>query len=94
MSVDEQTVKQVASLARLDLTPKEVKQFQKELSEVLSHFKILEKVKTKNIEPAFHPLPIKNATRKDTVEPSLPRKKALANTKNKEDGYFTGPSVV
>ena len=90
--VDKKTVQKVAEVARLNLSEKELEQFQKDLNEILQAFSILEKAP--QAKPSFQPIEIKNATRKDEVEDSLPREKALANTKNKEDGYFKGPKVV
>jgi aspartyl/glutamyl-tRNA(Asn/Gln) amidotransferase C subunit len=42
-----ETVKHVARLARLDLTDKELKNFQKDLDDVLLAFKDLDKAKTR-----------------------------------------------
>ena len=57
-------------------------------------FKILEKAPVKSVKPSFQTIEIRNVTRKDVVEESLPREKALVNTKNKEKGFFKGPRVV
>ena len=87
-------VKRVAEIARLSLTSQELKEMDRELKEVLKEFRVLEKANTSGVEPSFQPIEIKNTTRKDLVEPSLPRGKAMANTKNKERGLFKGPRVV
>jgi len=92
--VDEETVRKVATLARINLTTEETRKFKKDLDEILEAFKVLEKAPTKGIEPSFQPLPVKNATRKDFIEPSLTQAEALANTKAKEKGYFRGPKVA
>lgn len=92
--VNKETVRKVAETARISLTSQEVDKFEKELNEILESFSILEKAPTEGIKPSFQPIDLKNITRKDEVEPSLPREKALANTKNKEGPYFKGPKVV
>lgn len=92
--VDQKTVKKVAELARITLSPQELKRMEKDFNEILKAFAILEKVKTDKVKPSFQPIEIKNVTRKDVVEASLSRKQALANTKNKEKGYFKGPRVI
>ena len=46
------------------------------------------------VEPSFQPVELKNMTREDKVEDSLKQEEALANTKNKKDGYFKGPRAV
>jgi aspartyl-tRNA(Asn)/glutamyl-tRNA(Gln) amidotransferase subunit C len=92
--MDRKTVKHVAEVARLSLTDKELDQFSKDLGSVLESFKALGKADTKNVKPAFQPVDVKNVTRPDNVEPCLRQDEALANTKNKEDGFFRGPKVV
>jgi len=87
-------VKKVAEIARLKLTPVQIKSMDKDIKDIIKAFEVLEKAPTVGVKPSFQPIEIKNATRKDQVEPSLPRKKALANTKNKKDGYFTGPRAI
>ena len=88
-----ETVMHIAKMARLNLTDREAKKYQKEIGEVLAAFKELKKVKTK-AEPTFHPLPVKDVYRKDEVEASLKQEEALKNTKHKEGSFFKGPRVV
>jgi len=84
----------VAKNARLKLTEKEIKEFTLELEEVLKSFSILDKIDTKNVEPSFQPLEIKNVFREDIIKKSLSQEEALSNTKNKKDGYFKGPKAI
>lgn len=92
--IDEQTLKRVSGIARLKLTDEEIKKYTKQLRSVLDAFKTLNEVDTEKIEPAFHPLEIKNVFREDTVESSLTTEEALVNTKHKEGKYFKGPRIV
>ncbi len=91
ISVD--TVMHVARLARLNLTSCEARKYQKELNDILSAFRELKKIKT-NVKPSFHPLAVKDVTRKDELEQSFYQEQALANTKHKEKGFFKGPRSV
>jgi len=93
-SINRETVEQIARLARLNLTDKEVKQFTKELGEILRAFKTIDRAKVSGVKPSFQPINLVNRTRDDEVEPSLSQDEALANTKNKERGFFKGPRVV
>jgi aspartyl-tRNA(Asn)/glutamyl-tRNA(Gln) amidotransferase subunit C len=86
-------VMHVARLARLNITKSEARRYQKELNEILAAFKELKKVKT-NVKPSFHPLAVKDVTRKDEVEQGFYQEQALKNTKHKEKGYFKGPRSV
>lgn len=93
--IDEQTIRKVAEIARLNLTNTEVKKFSKDLGEILSAFKKIDRANTVNVKPSFQPMPIKNVTREDRVEPGLSREEALSNVKkNKEGNFFKGPKVI
>lgn len=91
--ISAETTRRVAQLARLALSPVELKRAQRELNEILSAFKIMDEVKT-NVQPSFHPMPVVNVTREDRIESPLGQEKALAQTKHKHEGYFKGPRVV
>jgi len=88
------TVKDVARIARLALSQTELKRAQSDLNEILSAFRIIDEVKTKDVEPSFHPQPVENVVREDKIESCLGQEKALAQTKHKHEGYFKGPRVV
>ncbi len=92
--MDQETVKKVSEVARLNLDEKEVKKFTKDLEGILEAFSELKKVDTDNVEPTFQPVDVKNVLREDKIEDGLSQKEALSNTKNKEDGYFKGPKAV
>ena len=87
-------LRKVARVARLELTEKEIKAYSKDMEDILKAFKVIDKVSTKNVRPTFQPVDVKNVMRKDIVEPSLSQEEALANAKQKEQGYFKGPKVV
>lgn len=93
--IEEQTVKKVAQVARLDLTDQEIKKFSVDLNNILDAFKEIEKVKTDSVEPTFQPIPVKDVLREDIVESSFSQETALSNVKiNKEEGHFKGPKVT
>jgi len=94
MRLDKKLLKQVADNARLKLTEKEMDEFLKELSEVLTAFSKLDEVDTKNIKPAFHPIELKNKLREDNVKKCLTQNQALSNSKNNHRGYFKGPRII
>jgi len=94
MHVDEELIKKIARVARLDLTKEEIKKFTPELAEILKAFTVLKEVDTKNIEPAFHPIENADAMREDTPGDCLSQEQALSLTKHKKDGYFKGPKAI
>lgn len=90
--IDKELVKRVADNARLKLTEEEVEKFTKQLEDILSTFKEIDEVDTKNVEPSFHPQEIKNVLREDEVKKF--DWNPLENTKHKEGKYFKGPRIV
>ena len=53
--IQKKDVQHIAKLARLGLTEKETKKFQKELSSILDYFVSLKGVDVSKVEPTFHP---------------------------------------
>jgi len=94
MKVDEGLIKHIAKVARLKLTAKEIKEFTPQLKEVLKAFSELDKVNTKDMEPSFQPIEIKDVMRDDKTGKCLSVEDALSNTEHKKDSYFKGPKAV
>lgn len=94
MKVDKGLIEQVADVARLKLTEKEIKQLVDDFKEILGTFSAITKCDTKGINPSFQPVSLKNQVREDLVEESLEQKEALSNAEHKKDGYFKGPRAV
>ena len=92
--VDRKTMKKVAKVARLNLSEEELDRISKDLTSILTHFRVLQKADTKGVEPSFQPLPMQNVLRKDKAEKGLSQREALANARLREKGYFKGPRVV
>ncbi len=89
----EKDTEHVAMLARIALTPEEIKAFTQQLNNILDYFKKLEEIDTSAVEPTYHILDLKNVTRPDKVTPSLPLDEALANAPKKQDNYFKAPKI-
>lgn len=94
MKINKELIKQVAKNARLNLTEVEIEKFTKECSDILNTFSKIDEVDTKNVEPAFHPIPIKNHLREDIIGDSLSQEDALKNSKHQMNGYFKGPKAI
>jgi aspartyl-tRNA(Asn)/glutamyl-tRNA(Gln) amidotransferase subunit C len=93
MALTQTDVEHIAHLARLDLTPGEVEQYRRQLSDILDHFETLKRVDTSAVPPTATALPMSTVLREDDVSPSLPTADALANAPDREDGYFRVPAV-
>lgn len=88
LKLTEDQVKHVASLAKLKLTPKELKKFQIQLSQVLDYVSQLSKVNTKEVEPTSQVTGLGNIFRNDKTSPSLTQEEALSGTKQVKNGFF------
>jgi aspartyl-tRNA(Asn)/glutamyl-tRNA(Gln) amidotransferase subunit C len=87
-TVDGETVRHVADLARIDLADDEVERFCEQFGDVLDHFEALDTV------PEVEPEPdLVNVFRPDEVQDSLSQEEAIGNAPETEDGYVKGPDV-
>ena len=93
MPITIKDVEYLAQLARLILSEKEKKKFQKELNKIIRYIDQLNQVDTQNIPPTTHVIPMKNVLREDEAKPSLTQKEALSNVPDKKDGYFKVPQA-
>jgi len=87
-------IEHVSKIARLKLSESEKKKFSKELEDILNYFKLIDKVDTKNVEPSFHAIKIKDVFREDNPEQCLNEKEVFKNAKEHEKGFFKSPRVV
>ena len=87
-------VEHVAKLAKLSLTPQEVKKFQSQLSEVLDYIDVLKKIDTKGVEPTSQVTGLENVFRSDEPGPSLQTEEVLKNAKEKNDNLFMIKAIL
>jgi len=87
-------IEHVSKIARLKLSDAEKKKFSKELEDILNYFKVIDRVDTKDVEPSFHAIKIKDVFREDTPEQCLNEKDVFKNAKGHEKGFFKSPRVV
>ena len=92
--IDESQVKQVAKLARLELTEDEIAKFSVELSSILEYIEKLNELDVEGVEPLAHCLPIHNVFRDDIPKDSIGVEKALANAPKRYEEYFRVPKIL
>lgn len=91
--VDEKLVKEIALLARLDLTEEETETFVPQFQDILKYFSILNELDTENVPPAYLSSANKTVTRDDEIEESVSTKEFLANAPQAKDDYVVIPRV-
>lgn len=93
-TLDQAQVRNVAKLARLELTDQEVEQFSVELSAIIGYIEKMNELNTDDVEPLAHCLPVHNVFRVDEPKQSLDVEKALQNAPQRADDYFKVPKVL
>jgi aspartyl-tRNA(Asn)/glutamyl-tRNA(Gln) amidotransferase subunit C len=93
VKVDEALVREIASLARLDLSKEETEMFVTQFKDILNYVSILNEVDTDNVPPAYLSSANQSVTREDEIEPSVPTNEFLANAPESKDGYVVIPRV-
>ncbi|HLO28163.1 MAG TPA: Asp-tRNA(Asn)/Glu-tRNA(Gln) amidotransferase subunit GatC [Anaerolineales bacterium] len=91
--VDEKLVKEIALLARLDLTEEETELFVSQFQDILKYFSILNELDTENIPPAYLSFANRSVVREDKIEESVPTQDFLSNAPQAKDGYILIPRV-
>jgi aspartyl-tRNA(Asn)/glutamyl-tRNA(Gln) amidotransferase subunit C len=91
--ITKQDVEHIGWLARIDISEQETVEFMEKLNSVLEYFGQLDELPTEDVAPTYHVAEIYNVFREDVVKESLPQELVLANTENKQDGFFRVPKI-
>ncbi len=94
MSVDLATVKRVARLARLAVTPEEAERMRDQLNAILGFVAQLDEVDVTGIEPMTSVVEMEMKKRTDIVTDGGIAADIVANAPLSEDGFFMVPKVV
>lgn len=86
----------IATLARIGLTEKEIKKYQHELSDILDYFKKMEELDVSNVEPIGHITGMQNVFRSDKNEDfgELGREAIMKNAPERKDNFIKVKSVL
>lgn len=93
--IDENDVKYIANLARINLAEHEIKPLAKNLEDILGYIRQLDTLDVSQEKPMSHPLnAMKNVYRNDDIKPSLSQEDALSIAISKLKGAFTVPQII
>jgi len=87
-------IAKVARLSRLSLSPEESATYAVQLNEILAYAEKLDELKTTNVEPTSHSLPLTNVFRDDIPHESLKPEESLANAPEAESQCFKVPPII
>ena len=93
-SIDRDTAKSVARLARIDLPDEATDECQQQLSKILEYVGHLNEVDLpEGIEPFFGAVDSVNAIRPDAIAESFPRELILENAPDTDGEFYRVPPV-
>jgi aspartyl-tRNA(Asn)/glutamyl-tRNA(Gln) amidotransferase subunit C len=94
MKLTREEVLHIARLARVALTEEEMARMSEQLSNLLEHFEVLQKVDTEGVPPTAQSVTLQSVMRSDVVAPSLPPGDVLANAPRREGDCFRVRAVL
>jgi len=94
MSVDAETVRRIAHLARIKVADDEVAHLQGELNAILAFVEQLSEVDVEGVEPMTSVIPIEMKKRPDVVTDGGDPEAVLRNAPAREGNFFLVPKVV
>ena len=92
LTIDE--VRQVAKLARLSLTDRQLQRYRDQLSTVLDHIAKISELDVENVEPLAHPSDLTTRLDEDKVGESLPVETVLGLAPSTELNFLSVPKVL
>jgi aspartyl-tRNA(Asn)/glutamyl-tRNA(Gln) amidotransferase subunit C len=94
MSISREDVEHVTYLARLGLSEEEKTRLAEQLSNILDHMRVIDRLDTSAIPPTAQVIPLRSVTREDEVRPSADLADILNNAPRREGDYFLVPPVL
>ena len=95
MLIDEKITLKIASLAKLELTDQEIKEYSKDLTNILKWMEELKEVDVSYVQPVTSVTKNELYEREDiTSKNTVEQEKILLNAPEKVGEYFTVPKVI
>ena len=94
MSLDTQTVKRIAKLARLAVNDQAVAGYATQLSNILQLVEQMNAVDTDSVSPMAHPLDASQRLREDSVTEVNQRERFQSIAPQVENGLYLVPQVI
>ena len=95
MLIDEKITLKIASLAKLELTDQEIKEYSKDLTNILKWMEELKEVDVSNVQPFTSVTKNELYEREDIAyKNTVEQEKILLNAPEKVGEYFTVPKVI
>lgn len=94
MSIDTETARRVAKLARIKVEEKDLAALAQEFNAILGFVEQLNEVDVEGVEPMTSVTPMRLKRRQDVVTDGGQQAAVLANAPDAREGFFAVPKVV
>ena len=94
MIINEDEIRHIAKLANLNLNEKEIKDYAKDLTDILGMANLINNVNTDNVDETIGSNGLYNVFRKDVIKQNSTRENLLSNAPSQDDGMFRIPKVI
>jgi aspartyl-tRNA(Asn)/glutamyl-tRNA(Gln) amidotransferase subunit C len=94
MSIDTETARRVAKLARIKVEEKDLPALAQEFNAILGFVEQLNEVDVEGVEPMTSVTPMRLKRRQDVVTDGGQQAAVLANAPDAREGFFAVPKVV
>jgi aspartyl-tRNA(Asn)/glutamyl-tRNA(Gln) amidotransferase subunit C len=88
MRLSREEVLHISALAKVGVTEEDVEKFREQLSNILEHFEVLQKLDTTGVPPTAQAIALQNVIMCDEVRPSMTPEQVLANAPQREQDFF------
>lgn len=92
--IDQETIKNLAMLSRLQFSEEELKTYTSDISDIFNYATILQKINTSEITPSAHAIPLENVYVKDQEKSHENTDELLENAPEQEDHAFKVPRIL
>ena len=92
--IDENLVRHIGKLSRIELSDEDVRAFTGQLEAILLYFDKLQELDTSAVEPMAHAVELHNVMSADEPEAGLTPQQALANAPRRDGDFFSVPKVI
>ena len=92
--MDQETVRTICYLARLEIDQNKSQKIQKDLEIIIELIGSLQSIDTTNVEPLFSPLEMTALKHEDVEKSDNKKEKFLENSAASNEDYFLVPRVV
>lgn len=94
MSINEETVKHVAKLAKLEFKEEEIHDFTEGMDKIINLVEQLEDLDTTGVEGTYHGITHHSVLREDKAKLEVSREDLFTNVKTKQDGFIKVPAIM